>query len=74
MARAITGIKWVYPSQAEDHGAEELVPVLDVGVGEEEAQEDDRDHKQDGHDSEVQEVDAIKSDKHRLRSSSVKID
>ena len=50
------------------------MPVLDVGVGEEEAQEDDRDHKQDGHDSEVQEVDAIKSDKHRLRSSSVKID
>ena len=30
------------------------MPVLDVGVGEEEAQEDDGNHEQDGHDREVQ--------------------
>ena len=50
------GKKWVHASQAEDHGAEELVPVLDVGVGEEEAQEDDGNHEQDGHDREVQKL------------------
>ena len=49
-------IKWVHASQAEDHGTEELVPVLDVGVGEEEAQEDDGNHEQDGHDREVQKL------------------
>ena len=30
--------------------------VLDVGVGEEEAQEDDGNHEQDGHDREVQKL------------------
>ena len=50
----ISHYKGVNPSQAEYHGAEELVPVLDVGVGEEEAQEDDRHHEQDGYDGEVE--------------------
>ena len=40
----------VNSSQTKYHGAEELVPVLDVGVGEEQAQEDYGHHEQDGHD------------------------
>ena len=56
MEETEVSIKWVHASQAEDHGTEELVSVLDVGVSEEEAQEDYGYHEQDGHDREVQKL------------------